>query len=98
MDDSDTGSALTDVLGTETLEARFIVPAELQQSPNDEVTRNWCATGAAEVDAVGGAVGVDVGEDVGELTTPVHSALMSAPPSELKSVRIDGAIWNVPSL
>jgi hypothetical protein len=46
---------------------------------------------------IGGAVGVDVGEDVGELTTPVHNALMIAPPSGLKSVRIAGAIWNVPS-
>ena len=41
MDDSDTGSALTDVLGTETLEARSIVPVVFQQSPNDEATRNW---------------------------------------------------------
>jgi hypothetical protein len=31
MDDSDTGSVLTDALGTETLEARSIVPAEFQQ-------------------------------------------------------------------
>ena len=41
MDDSDAGSVLTDVLRTETLEARFMVPVEFQQSPNDEATRNW---------------------------------------------------------
>ena len=41
MDDSDTGSALTDALGTETLEARSMVPTEFQQPPNDEATCNW---------------------------------------------------------
>ena len=41
MDDSDTGSALTDALGTETLEARSMVPTEFQQPPKDEATRNW---------------------------------------------------------
>jgi hypothetical protein len=41
MDDSDTSSALTDFLRTETLEARSMMPAEFQQPPNDEATRNW---------------------------------------------------------
>jgi hypothetical protein len=41
MDDSDTGSVLTDALRTEALEARSMVPAEFQQPLNDEATHNW---------------------------------------------------------
>jgi hypothetical protein len=37
-------------------------------------------------------VGVGVGEDVDELTTPKQNALVSTPPSELRCVRIAGAI------
>jgi hypothetical protein len=33
MDDSDTGSALTDALGTEILKAKSMVPTEFQQPP-----------------------------------------------------------------
>ena len=40
MVDSNTGSAPTDALRTETLEARSMVPTEFQQTPNDEATRN----------------------------------------------------------
>jgi hypothetical protein len=41
MDDSNTGSVLTDALRTEALEARSMMPAEFQQPPNDEAMRNW---------------------------------------------------------
>ena len=67
MDDSDTGSAFTDALGTETLEVSSMVPTEFQQPPNDEATRNWVWVNGKQLFKVDHAANIQLGTTVSKV-------------------------------